>query len=181
VGTRAGTIELAVPKLRQGSYYSEWLLERRHRAERALATVVTTSYLLGVSTRRVEKLAESLGVTKLSKSQVSVMAAELDEMVTSFRSRPQDAGPYTFLCGKPPYSTSTPPPWSNASTQPLPRKRYSSGTTSGHYYSDHILRQNEPLKPVDASNSLHKPLHNYVTLWAPVDHHRRSSTVVPGG
>ena len=57
--TRAGTIELAIPKLRQGSYYPEWLLERRRRAERALATVVATSYLLGVSTRRVEKLAES--------------------------------------------------------------------------------------------------------------------------
>jgi Transposase, Mutator family len=95
--TRAGTVELAVPKLRQGSYYPEWLLERRRRAERALATVVATSYLLGVSTRRVEKLAGSLGVTKLSKSQVSVMAAELDEMVASFRSRPLDGGPYTFV------------------------------------------------------------------------------------
>jgi putative transposase len=95
--TRAGTVELAIPKLRQGTYYPEWLLERRRRAERALATVVATSYLLGVSTRRVEKLAESLGVTKLSKSQVSVMAAELDEMVTSFRSRPLDAGPYAFV------------------------------------------------------------------------------------
>jgi transposase-like protein len=95
--TRAGTVELAIPKLRQGSYYPEWLLERRRRAERALATVVATSYLLGVSTRRVEKLAESLGVTRLSKSQVSVMAAELDEMVTQFRSRPLDAGPYPFM------------------------------------------------------------------------------------
>jgi putative transposase len=95
--TRAGTIELAIPKLRQGSYYPEWLLERRRRAERALATVVATSYLLGVSTRRVEKLAESLGVTKLSKSQVSVMAAELDELVAGFRSRPLDAGPYAFV------------------------------------------------------------------------------------
>jgi putative transposase len=95
--TRAGTVELAIPKLRQGTYYPEWLLERRRRAERALATVVATSYLLGVSTRRVEKLAGSLGVTKLSKSQVSVMAAELDEMVASFRSRPLDAGPYTFV------------------------------------------------------------------------------------
>ena len=95
--TRAGTVELAIPKLRQGTYYPEWLLERRRRAERALATVVATSYLLGVSTRRVEKLAESLGVTKLSKSQVSVMAAELDEMVTQFRSRPLDAGPYAFV------------------------------------------------------------------------------------
>jgi putative transposase len=95
--TRAGTVELAVPKLRQGSYYPEWLLERRRRAERALASVVATSYLLGVSTRRVEKLAESLGVTRLSKSQVSVMAAELDELVASFRSRPLDAGPHAFV------------------------------------------------------------------------------------
>ena len=94
--TRAGTIELAIPKLRAGSYYPEWLLERRRRAERALASVVATSYLLGVSTRRVEKLAESLGVTKLSRSQVSVMAAELDELVASFRSRPLDAGPHAF-------------------------------------------------------------------------------------
>jgi len=95
--TRAGTVELAIPKLRHGTYYPEWLLERRRRAERALATVVATSYLLGVSTRRVEKLAEALGVTKLSKSQVSVMAAELDEMVAGFRNRPLDAGPYTFV------------------------------------------------------------------------------------
>jgi putative transposase len=95
--TRAGTIELAVPKLRSGSYYPEWLLERRRRAERALASVVATSYLLGVSTRRVEKLAEQLGVTRLSKSQVSVLARELDEMVADFRGRPLDAGPYTFV------------------------------------------------------------------------------------
>jgi transposase-like protein len=95
--TRAGTVELAVPRLRQGSYYPEWLLERRRRAERALASVVATSYLLGVSTRRVEKLAAQLGVTKLSKSQVSVLARELDEMVTDFRNRPLDQGPYTFV------------------------------------------------------------------------------------
>ncbi|WP_328855845.1 IS256 family transposase [Microbispora hainanensis] len=95
--TRAGTVELAIPKLRQGSYYPEWLLERQRRAERALASVVATSYLLGVSTRRVERLAEQLGVTKLSKSQVSVMSRELDQMVTEFRNRPLDAGPYTFV------------------------------------------------------------------------------------
>jgi putative transposase len=93
--TRAGTIELAVPKLRQGAYFPSFL-EHRRRAERALASVVATSYLLGVSTRRVEKLAASLGVQGLSKSQVSAMAAELDAMVESFRSRPLDAGPYTF-------------------------------------------------------------------------------------
>jgi putative transposase len=93
--TRAGTIELAIPKLRAGSYFPSFL-EHRRRAEAALASVVATSYLLGVSTRRVEKLAAALGVTSLSKSQVSAMAAELDEMVESFRSRPLDAGPYTF-------------------------------------------------------------------------------------
>jgi putative transposase len=93
--TRTGTIELAIPKLRQGSYFPAFL-EHRRRAERALASVVATSYLLGVSTRRVEKLAASLGVTSLSKSQVSLMATELDEVAEEFRSRPLDAGPYTF-------------------------------------------------------------------------------------
>ena len=95
--TRAGTMELQIPKLRTGSYYPDWLLERRKRAERALTTVVATCYLLGVSTRRMEKLVETLGITRLSKSQVSVMAAELDEHVESFRTRPLDAGPYTFV------------------------------------------------------------------------------------
>jgi len=95
--TRAGTMELAIPKLRSGTYFPDWLLERRRRAERALTTVVATCYLLGVSTRRMEKLVETLGITRLSKSQVSVMARELDEHVESFRTRPLDAGPYTFL------------------------------------------------------------------------------------
>ncbi len=95
--TRAGTIELAIPKLRSGSYFPDWLLERRKRAERALTTVVATCYLLGVSTRRMEKLVETLVITRLSKSQVSVMARELDEHVASFRSRPLDAGPYAFV------------------------------------------------------------------------------------
>src|SRR5690242_5868256 len=95
--TRAGTLEVAIPKLRSGSYCPGWLLERRRRAEAALTSVVATSYLLGVSTRRMEKLVETLGITRLSKSQVSVMAAELDEAVEAFRTRPLDAGPYTFL------------------------------------------------------------------------------------
>ena len=95
--TRAGTIEVAIPKLRAGSYFPDWVLERRRRAERALTTVVATCYLLGVSTRRMEKLVETLGITRLSKSQVSVMARELDEHVADFRSRPLDAGPYTFV------------------------------------------------------------------------------------
>jgi transposase-like protein len=95
--TRAGTIDVAIPKLRQGSYFPDWLLERRRRAEAALTSVVATSYLLGVSTRRMEKLVETLGITSLSRSQVSRMAADLDAAVEAFRTRPLDAGPYTFV------------------------------------------------------------------------------------
>ena len=95
--TRVGSIELAVPKLRTGSYFPEWLLERRRRAEQALMSVVATAYLLGVSTRRVERLAAELGVTQLSKSQVSAMSKHLDEQVAAFRNRPLDAGPYPVL------------------------------------------------------------------------------------
>jgi transposase-like protein len=95
--TRAGTIDVAIPKLRSGTYFPDWLLERRKRAEAALATVVATSYLFGVSTRRMDKLVETLGITRLSRSQVSRMAAELDTAVAAFRSRPLDAGPYTFV------------------------------------------------------------------------------------
>jgi putative transposase len=95
--TRAGTIELAIPKLRAGSYFPDWLLERRRRSEQALISVVATSYLLGVSTRRVEKLAETLGITSLSKSQVSQLAKSLDAAVEQFRSRPLDGGPYRFV------------------------------------------------------------------------------------
>ncbi|MEV0106648.1 IS256 family transposase [Nocardia sp. NPDC050799] len=95
--TRVGTIDVAIPKLRTGTYFPDWLLERRKRAERALTSVVATCYLLGVSTRRMEKLVESLGVTRLSKSQVSIMAADLDAQVEAFRTRPLDQGPYTFV------------------------------------------------------------------------------------
>jgi transposase-like protein len=95
--TRAGTVELAIPKLRQGSYFPDWLLTHRRRAEQALVSVVATSYLLGVSTRRVEKLVEQLGVKQLSKSQVSEMAQHLDAQVEAFRTRPLDSGHYTFV------------------------------------------------------------------------------------
>ena len=88
---------MAIPKLRSGSYFPDWLLERRRRAEAALTSVVATCYLLGVSTRRMEKLVESLGITRLSKSQVSEMARDLDAQVEAFRTRPLDAGPYTFV------------------------------------------------------------------------------------
>ena len=95
--TRVGTIATRIPKLRTGSYFPDWLLQRRRRAESALVTVVATSYLLGVSTRQMEKLVEQLGITRLSKSQVSQMAKELDYHVEQFRTRPLDDGPYTFL------------------------------------------------------------------------------------
>jgi putative transposase len=96
--TRAGTADVAIPKLREGSYFPDWLLERRKRAERALTSVVATCYLLGVSTRRMDKLVQSLGITGLSRSQVSVMAKGLDAHVEQFRTRTlSDAGPFTFM------------------------------------------------------------------------------------
>ena len=96
--TRVGTLDIAVPKLRQGTYFPEWLLERRKRAESALITVVADCYLAGVSTRRMDKLVKTLGIDRLSKSQLSRMAAELDEHVAEFRHRPLgDAGPFTFV------------------------------------------------------------------------------------
>jgi len=95
--TRAGTIDVAIPKLRAGTYFPDWLLERRKRAEAALTSVVATCYLLGVSTRRMDKLVQALGVTGLSRTQVSRMAADLDEQVEAFRTRPLDGGPYTFV------------------------------------------------------------------------------------
>ncbi len=95
--TRAGTIELSIPKLRTGSYFPDWLLEPRRRAERALVAVVAQCYLEGVSTRRVEDVARALGIERLSKSQVSEMAKALDAMVEAFRNRPLDAGPYTYV------------------------------------------------------------------------------------
>lgn len=96
--TRVGTIDVAVPKLRKGTYFPEWLMERRKRSEAALITVVADCYLAGVSTRRMDKLVKTLGIDSLSKSQVSRMAADLDEHVTQFRHRPLgEAGPFTFV------------------------------------------------------------------------------------
>ena len=89
-----------MPKLREGSYFPDWLLERHRRAESALVSVVATSDLLGVSTRRMEKLAQTLGITGLSKSQVSAMTKDLDSQVGAFRTRPLDAGPYTFIAAE---------------------------------------------------------------------------------
>jgi putative transposase len=95
--TRAGTVDLAVPKLREGSYYPGWLLEPRRRAERALTQVVCQCYVEGVSTRRVDDIVKAMGIEGISKSQVSVMAKELDATVEAFRSRPLEAGPYTYV------------------------------------------------------------------------------------
>jgi putative transposase len=95
--TRVGTIDLAIPKLREGTYYPEWLLVPRRRAEQALVTVIGQAYVEGVSTRRVEDLVKAMGIDGISSSQVSRMAAELDGKVTEFRERPLDAGPYRYL------------------------------------------------------------------------------------
>jgi putative transposase len=95
--TRVGSIELAVPKLREGSYFPDWLLQPRRRAEQALVSVIADAYLAGVSTRRVEKLVQQLGVERMSKSQVSRLARSLDGIVEDFRTRPLDSGPYPYV------------------------------------------------------------------------------------
>jgi putative transposase len=94
--TRVGTVELQVPKLRAGSYFPS-LLEPRRRAERALAAVVMQCSVEGVSTRRVDDVARSMGLEGISKSLVSRICAELDELVAAWRSRPLDTGPYPFV------------------------------------------------------------------------------------
>ena len=96
-GIPGPAIELAIPKLREGSYFPDWLLERRKRAEKALISVVATSYLLGVSTRRMEKLVETARRHPAVEVPGDVMAKDLDAQVEAFRTRPLDAGPYTFL------------------------------------------------------------------------------------
>jgi transposase-like protein len=95
--TRVGSMELAIPKLRQGSYFPSFL-EPRRRAEQALVAVVAEAYVQGVSTRKVEALVQSLGIDALSKSEVSRLCASLDEQVTAFRERRLDAEyPYLWL------------------------------------------------------------------------------------
>ena len=95
--TRAGTMTLAIPKLREGSYFPDWLLEPRRRAERALVAVIAECYVRGVSTRRVDGLVKTLGLEGISRSQVSQMAKSLDPIVESFRSRPLDGAPYVYV------------------------------------------------------------------------------------
>jgi putative transposase len=93
--TRVGTIELAVPRVRDGSFFPG-LLEPRRRAERALLAVVQEAYVQGVSTRRVDELVKALGMAGISKSQVSRLCQELDAEVARFRTRGL-AGPYPYV------------------------------------------------------------------------------------
>jgi transposase-like protein len=95
--TRAGSIDLAVPKLREGSYFPDWLLAPRRRAEQALVAVIGQAYVEGVSTRRVDDLVKAMGIDGISRSEVSRMAAELDAKVAAFRDRPLDCGPYRYV------------------------------------------------------------------------------------
>ena len=94
--TRVGTMNLSIPRVRDGSYFPS-LLEPRRRAERALLAVVSEAYVLGVSTRRVEDLVEALGIASLSRSEVSRICAALDAEVDTFRSRPLGDGAYPYL------------------------------------------------------------------------------------
>jgi putative transposase len=97
--TRAGEIELQIPKLREGSYFPSFLRPRK-RSEQALVAVVQQAYVCGVSTRRVDQLVESLGL-RTSRSEVSRICGLLDEQVEAFRQRPLEGSyPYLFLDAK---------------------------------------------------------------------------------
>jgi putative transposase len=97
--TRAGEIDLQIPKLRRGSYFPSFL-EPRKRSERALLNVVQQAYVTGVSTRKVDQLVESLGL-RISRSEVSRIAQGLDEQVEAFRQRPlEGCYPYLWLDAK---------------------------------------------------------------------------------
>ncbi len=94
--TRVGSIQLRVPRVRDGSYFPA-LLEPRRRAERALVAVVQEAYVQGVSTRRVDELVQALGLQGISKSQVSLICQDLDTEVEGFRSRPLGEGAYPYI------------------------------------------------------------------------------------
>jgi transposase-like protein len=94
--TRVGTLDLQIPRVREGSYFPS-LLEPRRRSERALLAVVQQAYVEGVSTRRVDTLVKSLGCEGISKSQVSRICQALDATVDSFLGCPLDSGPYPYL------------------------------------------------------------------------------------
>jgi transposase-like protein len=95
--TRAGTVELRIPKLRKGSYFPGFL-EPRRMAEKALTAVVQEAYVHGISTRSVDDLVKALGMTGISKSQVSRLCAEIDDKVGTFLNRPLEGEwPYVWL------------------------------------------------------------------------------------
>jgi len=95
--TRAGTVELQIPKLRKGSYFPGFL-EPRRSAEKALAAVIQEAYVQGVSTRSVDELVKAMGMSGISKSQVSRLAAEIDERVHAFLERPLEGDwPYLWI------------------------------------------------------------------------------------
>src|SRR5512144_3225737 len=95
--TRAGTIDLQIPKLRKGSYFPPFL-EPRRTAEKALAAVIQEAYVQGVSTRSVDDLVKALGMTGISKSQVSRLCTEIDERVNAFLERPIEGDwPYLWI------------------------------------------------------------------------------------
>jgi putative transposase len=98
--TRAGEIELAIPRLRSGSYFPSFL-EPHSRSEKALVAVIQEAYVNGVSTRKVDRLVTQLGLSGLSKSAVSRLCSGLDEQVRLFRERPlEGAYPYLWLDAK---------------------------------------------------------------------------------
>jgi putative transposase len=95
--TRAGTVELRIPKLRKGSYFPGFL-EPRRMAEKALTAVIQESYVQGISTRSVDELVKAMGLEGISKSQVSRLCAEIDERVQTFLHRPiEGEWPYLWL------------------------------------------------------------------------------------
>ncbi|MBK1699154.1 IS256 family transposase [Rhodovibrio salinarum] len=95
--TRAGTVELRIPKLRQGSYFPGFL-EPRRMSEKALTAVIQEAYIQGISTRSVDELVKAMGMSGVSKSQVSRLCEEIDERVTSFMNRPLEGDwPYLWL------------------------------------------------------------------------------------
>src|SRR5580692_300327 len=85
--TRVGSVDLRIPKLRRGSYFPAFL-EPRRTAEKALAAVIQEAYIQGVSTRSVDELVKAMGMSGISKSQVSRLCAEIDERVNAFLDRP---------------------------------------------------------------------------------------------
>src|SRR5512142_1952257 len=95
--TRAGTVELRIPKLRRGSYFP-FFLEPRRLAEKALTAVIQEAYIQGISTRSVDELVKALGMTGISKSQVSRLCEEIDGKVKAFLDRPLEGEwPYLWI------------------------------------------------------------------------------------